>query len=249
MLRLTILTMQYLDMSPVTANDIRRETSRDPVMIQVFIRTRDGLPDHDDNELLKPYTQKRDELGIHDGCLMWGARVIIRSAYRQELLEELHNAHSGIVRMKAVGRSLMWWPGIDQGIEKTAKTCDICMRSRSRPTEAPLQPWSFPNRPWSRLHIDYAGPFIGRMMLVVIDAHSKWIDTHLTSGSTPGITISKLRQSFSTHCFLMSSSATTPLVSSAKSFKISADTMVSSTLPVPHTTLPLMASPNEPLEL
>ena len=36
----TILTMQYLDMSPVTASDIHRETSRDPVLSQVFIRTR-----------------------------------------------------------------------------------------------------------------------------------------------------------------------------------------------------------------
>ncbi|KAI0209977.1 hypothetical protein LSAT2_005314 [Lamellibrachia satsuma] len=97
---------------------------------------------------------------------MWGTRVIIPSAHRQALLEELHNAHSGIVRMKAVGRSLMWWPGIDQDLEKTAKTCDICMRSRPRPKEAPLQPWSFPDRPWSPLHIDYAGPFMGRMMLV-----------------------------------------------------------------------------------
>ena len=40
---------------------------------------------------------------------------------------------------------------------------------------------------------------MGRIMLVVIDAHSKWIDAHLTSGSTSAITISKLRQSFSTH--------------------------------------------------
>ena len=104
----TILTMQYLDMSPVTASDIRREASRDPVLSQVFIRTRDGFPDHDDNELLKPYTQRRDELSIHDGCLMWGTRVIIPSAHRQALLEELHNAHYGIVRMKAVGRSMMW---------------------------------------------------------------------------------------------------------------------------------------------
>ena len=39
---------------------------------------------------------------------------------------------------------------------------------------------------------------MSRMMLVVIDAHSKWIDAHLTSGSTSAITISKLRQSFST---------------------------------------------------
>ena len=62
----TILTMQYLDMSPVTASDIRRETSRDPVLSQVFIGTRDVFPDHDDNELLKPYTQRRDELSIHD---------------------------------------------------------------------------------------------------------------------------------------------------------------------------------------
>ena len=76
------------------------------------------------------------------------------------------------------------------------------MRSRPRPTEAPLQPWSFPDRPWSQLHIDYAGPFMGKMRLVVIDAHSKWIDTHLTSGSTSAITISKLRQSFSTHGIL-----------------------------------------------
>ena len=195
----TILTMQYLDMSHVTASDIRRETSRDPLLSQVFIGTRDGFPDHDDNELLKPYTQRRDELSSHDGCLMWGTRVIIPSAHRQALLEELHNAHSGIVRMKAVGRSLMWWPGIDQDIEKTAKTCDICMRSRPKPTEAPLQPWSFPDRPWSRLHIDYAGPFMGRMMLVVTDAHSKWIDAHHTSDSISAITISKLRQSFSTH--------------------------------------------------
>ena len=40
---------------------------------------------------------------------------------------------------------------------------------------------------------------MGRMILVVIDAHSKWIDAHHMSGSTSATTISKLRQSFSTH--------------------------------------------------
>jgi len=38
-----------------------------------------------------------------------------------------------------------------------------------------------------------------RMILVVIDALSKWIDAHHTSGSTLATTISKLQQSFSTH--------------------------------------------------
>ena len=195
----TILAMQYMDMSPVTSSDIRNETRRDATLSQVFMRTRDGFPQHEDNELLKPYHQRRTELSITDGCLMWGARVIIPSRYRKAMLEELHNAHSGIVRMKAVGRSFMWWPGFDSDIERTVNSCDICRRSRHKPIEAPLQPWSFPDRPWSRVHIDYAGPVMGKMILVVIDAHSKWIEAYTTSGSTSAITINKLKWIFSSH--------------------------------------------------
>ena len=40
---------------------------------------------------------------------------------------------------------------------------------------------------------------MGNMILVAIDAHSKWIEAHVTSGSTPTITINKLRMIFSTH--------------------------------------------------
>ena len=195
----TILAMQYMDMSPVTSCDIRNETMRDAILSKVFMRARDGFPQLEDNDLLKPYHKRRTELSITDGCLMWGARVVIPSRYRNAMLEELHNAHSGIVRMKAVGRSFMWWPGIDSDIERTVNSCDICRRSRHKPTEAPLQPWSFPDRPWSRVHIDYAGPVIGKMILVVIDAHSKWIEAYTTSGSTSAITISKLKWIFSSH--------------------------------------------------
>ena len=214
-------------MSPVTASGIRRETTRDKVLSQVFRRTTQGFPHHEDDESLKPYFQKKDEISVHDGCLVWRTRVIVPSVYRKALLEELHSSHSGIVRMKAVSRSLMWWSGIDQDIEKTAKTCDICMRGRPRPTEAPLQPWSFPDRPWSRLHIDYAGPFMGRMILVVIDAHSKWIDAHLMSGSTSVTTISKLRQSFSSHGIpdVIVSDTATAFVS--ENFESSVDKMAS----------------------
>ena len=30
-------------------------------------------------------------------------------------------------------------------------------------------------RKWSRIHVDYAGPFEGKYWLVVIDAYSKWL--------------------------------------------------------------------------
>ena len=75
--------------------------------------------------------------------------------------------------MKSLARGLVWWPGIDKDIESMVKKCCQCQQDWPMPPSAPLRPWSWPTRPWSRLHIDYAGPMAGKMFLVVIDAHSK----------------------------------------------------------------------------
>ena len=59
--------------------------------------------------------------------------------------------------MKSRARTLMWWPNIDKDIEQKVKSCVPCQVSRPAPPSAPLQPWSWPDKPWSRLHLDYAG--------------------------------------------------------------------------------------------
>lgn len=41
-------------------------------------------------------------------------------------------------------------------------------------TTVVLHSWPWPTEPsWERIHIDYAGPFMDTMFLVVVDAHSK----------------------------------------------------------------------------
>ena len=40
--------------------------------------------------------------------------MVIPSKLREKVLEELHESHPGIVRMKAVASSHVWWPGIDE---------------------------------------------------------------------------------------------------------------------------------------
>ena len=58
---------------------------------------------------------------------------------------------------------------------------------------APLIPWQWLSQPWHRLHIDYAGPFLGHMWLVIIDTHSKWLEVFQMLSTTSTATIQCLR--------------------------------------------------------
>ena len=80
--------------------------------------------------------------------------------------------------MKALARSYVWWPKMDEEIESLVRNCTVCQEHRKAPAAAPLHPWEFPEKPWRRLHMDYAGPFLGKMFLIIIDAHSKWMDVY-----------------------------------------------------------------------
>ena len=62
---------------------------------------------------------------------------------------------------------------------------------------SPLQPWVWPTRPWTRLHIDFAGPKEGTMFLVIIDAHSKWMEVIPMKSATTLTTTQRLRMVFS----------------------------------------------------
>ena len=101
--------------------------------------------------------------------------------------------------MKNLAPSFVWWLGIDQVGEKTVKECDLCQRSHHAPVVAPLQPWEWRQRPWARLHVDYARPHFGHMFLVTVDAHSKWMEINECKSATSTLTIEHLRTLFATH--------------------------------------------------
>ena len=101
--------------------------------------------------------------------------------------------------MKALARGYIWWLNMDRELENAVKSYPQCQRHQKAPAEAPLHPWEWPGQPWSRVHIDYAGPYKGHMYLVVIDAHSKWMDVHIMHTTTSASTIVKLREIFATH--------------------------------------------------
>ena len=97
-------------------------------------------------------------------------------------------------------RKYVWWPKLDQDLDLESKVqcCVSCQSKRHSPAKAPLHPWEYPKRPWSRIHVDYAGPYQGKMLLVIVDAFTKWLEVHVMNSSTSEATVEKLRTTFAT---------------------------------------------------
>ena len=91
---------------------------------------------------------------------------------RDTVMEEAHSAHIGIARMKSLTRKFVWRPKIDLDLEAKVRNRSVCQKFRSEPPQAILQPWEWPKQPWVSIHADYAGPFLGKMYLILINAHS-----------------------------------------------------------------------------
>ena len=93
-------------------------TRVDPVLSRVLEFVRQGSLQHVEDLRLQPFFNRRFELSVEQDCLLWGLRVIIPTRYQEDMLEELHTGHPGIVRMKELARSYLRWPNIDQEIEQ-----------------------------------------------------------------------------------------------------------------------------------
>ena len=192
--------VNFLDASPVTSEDIRHFTRTDPFLSKVHRYCEQGWPSstlgYPD---LQSFARRRDELSIQNGCVLWGTRVIVPSKLRPALLQELHAGHAGSSRMKELARSYIWWPGLDKDLEDVSSSCSDCLSLRPNPPKAELHPWEWPSSPWHRIHVDYAGPVNDNYFLIIVDAHSKWVDVYCTKGMTAQVTIKCLRHSFSSY--------------------------------------------------
>ncbi|PIO58024.1 integrase core domain protein, partial [Teladorsagia circumcincta] len=108
----------------------------------------------------------------------------------------LHEGHPGMNRMKALARSYVFWTKINDDLEKLVRTCPGCQEAVKSPLKNTLCSWPHPDVPWSRIHIDFAGPMDGISYSVVVDAFSKWPEVIPMTSTTSTATLRKLRRLF-----------------------------------------------------
>ena len=192
-----IFHSEVIQKLPISKFDIARLTRTDKTLSSVFECLKSGWPESCSRDSdLYPYFNRRNELSLFQGCIMWGQRVVVPKAHQKAVLNELHEGHLGLVKMKSLSRGYVWWPGLDQDLEALTKSCVGCIQSKRLPPEAPIHPWEYPKRPWSRVHVDFAGPFQGHMFLVMVDAYSKWPVVKVMGKTTTTQTIEVFRSVF-----------------------------------------------------
>ena len=103
---------------------------------------------------IRAYWNYRDEIAYIEGLMYRGSRIIIPSALRRDMLNKLHEPHLGIVKTKQRARSVIFWPNMNQDIERLIEKCDICNKHRKANPHQPLIPHDIPELPWSKVGAD-----------------------------------------------------------------------------------------------
>ena len=122
-----------------TCDLVAKETQRDPNLARVYKAILKSWSERPEGEKL--YHNRRNELSIHQGCVLWGSRVVIPSKLQARILTELHDSHFGIVKIKALASSYVWWPEMNQQLEELTKACRGCQQNQNMPSKVSLHPW------------------------------------------------------------------------------------------------------------
>ena len=133
------------------------------------------LPESCPSDALAKYWQYRHSLYVYDSVLMYEDRVVMPSALRQTVLENLHSAHQGVNTMELCARTMTFWPGISADIQRTRDSCADCNRSAPSQPQPPSIPAEPPTTPFEKIVADYC-EFSRRNFLVVADRLSGWVE-------------------------------------------------------------------------
>ncbi|XP_052747502.1 uncharacterized protein K02A2.6 isoform X1 [Bicyclus anynana] len=193
-----LLMAEKVEDFPYTAHEIASETTKDQTLSRIVHFLRCGWPGKVTDRDLRTYWLHRTELSLQDGCILLGCRVVIPPSLRQTILRMLHTTHNGIVHTKALARSYVWWPQLSDDISRLVQNCTKCLENRRMPEKSSHE-WILPSRPWSRIHIDFAGPYMNKTFLIVVDAFSKWPEVFIVSSTNSRTVIGHLRNLFATH--------------------------------------------------
>ncbi|UYV82749.1 K02A2.6-like [Cordylochernes scorpioides] len=187
------------------------ETDKDEMLTKIFEAQQEdttlkavvnylehGWPDKKKmSQTLLSYWHVKDELGVQNGLLMRGCRLVIPASMKLEILDKLHAGHFGITKTRLRARETEWWPVISEEIAETVRKCSVCIQEAVSKHE-PLIPTNFPSRPWQKIGMDLF-KFENKWYLVVIDYYSRFPEMIQLDRLTASVVVRSCKSIFARH--------------------------------------------------
>ena len=94
-------------------------------------------------EALCHFWNVKENLCMADDFILKGDRIVIPSSRQNMILKAIHEGHLGIEKCKARARMCIYWPNINEAIEKMVRECSKrASTSALSSTVSVVQSWS-----------------------------------------------------------------------------------------------------------
>ncbi|XP_064463992.1 uncharacterized protein K02A2.6-like [Ornithodoros turicata] len=112
---------------------------------------------------------------MEDGIVLRSDRVVIPFSMRKSVLKHLHAAHVGKEKMKRRARCTVFWPKLNDAIDKVCDNCAECQANKPRNKKMPMLSHEIPRLPWERVGLDLFAHG-HKMYIVMVDFYSFYFE-------------------------------------------------------------------------
>ena len=146
------MIMTSLPVSTATAEKIRDETAKNPVLTKFTKTILEGWPEQRNqcSPESKDFWNYNDEFPKVDGLVLKGNRIVIPKSLQGHMLQQLHKGHMGMEKCKCCAREVIFWPGLNADIDKFLEKCTTCISNRRKEQAELMKAHETPEIPWEK---------------------------------------------------------------------------------------------------
>ena len=121
--------VKFLPMREEKIRQIRAASECDGTMQLLKTTILEGWPEDKDKlpPQLAPFYSMRDELGVHDGLVFKGERLVVPQGMREQVKKDIHISHNGVEGCLRRARECVYWPCMNSEIRHWISTWLVTM--------------------------------------------------------------------------------------------------------------------------
>ncbi|XP_065073526.1 uncharacterized protein K02A2.6-like [Ochlerotatus camptorhynchus] len=195
-----VYALEYIPISDDRIQQIKVESKQDPEIQTIIQFVIDGWPSRSEvPESLQVYWPFREEFSTHNGLVFRNDRILVPRSLQKEILERLHQSHSGIEATTKLARDTVFWPGINDQIRQKVQQCDICTKFSPNQQPQPMQSHQIPSYPFQKLSMDICEIELGgrkTVYLITVDDFSDYFDIDELTSLSSAMIIKACKKNF-----------------------------------------------------